>query len=212
MAKASFQTSEDLTRNVGFLDKPGVYHCVCELLELDPRKNDGTPYNGFGLHFCVLTGTPKDKEFPVADLIGKKKRLDFSHPKASSKDQGKFARQKISQMLVALSLANPNDTGREIEFDTSDAMGRQFIVRLEESSGTDGKTYLDLSFDNIYHVDDPNAPACSKSQLSLDTIPANLRRKPEDFGGSSRGTNGKAPPAPTAQTTAPLSAVDVNSL
>lgn len=104
--------------------------------------------DGFSFEVEVVGG-PND---------GKLFQLKFYDGKLTSKDQGLFALQKQFAALVATDVCNPTQLGTEFECDPTESIGALFVAKLALGNpGNDGKRYLDLSYSDIHHVDDPRA-------------------------------------------------------
>lgn len=153
------------------VSKAGDFHMVIEEISEPATKPDGTLIQNslFGITARVLaTNAPgqEDKEW----------RGVFFQPNLQAKDGGKFDRKKVDRFLLAVGLINPTDKGVDVEIDLDDAVGRQFLIRLEENQTRDGKSVYQMKFADVYHVDDPEAADIPKSNDGLKLIPAELRR------------------------------------
>lgn len=152
-----------------WLSEPGTYHCSVSEVNESPTNKDGEPLDGFKVKLTALAGTVADQKERTVNLL-------FFNPNMSSKDGGKFARRKQAKFLYATGLLNENQLGQRVEIDLQHALGRQVIATLEK----DGN-FLQLSYDNIYHVDDPQASKFPKDEAALRLIPKELRRDPSSF-------------------------------
>jgi hypothetical protein len=164
-------TGDDMGSGNTRVSKAGDYHMVIEDISEPAVKPDGTLIQNslFGIVakvFATNAAGQEDKEW----------RGVWFNPNLQAKDGGKFDRKKVDRFLLAVGLINPSDKGIEADLELSDAIGRQFLVRLEENQTRDGKTVVQMKFADIYHVDDPEAADIPKSQEGLSMIPAELRR------------------------------------
>lgn len=183
---------EEMQQDGGnFLSQPGIYHAIITAVyeELAPPKRDGTqkPIEGFSAAFDILAGT-------VAGQEGKTINLTFFNGKLNSKDQGKFARKKQAAFLIASNVITPADLGQKIKIDLAKANGQQVVMKLEkdDENSTSDKTYLQLSYADIWHVDDPRCAAHPKKQEALTLIPPEHRRDAKYFESLVRTSNGSS--------------------
>lgn len=164
-------TGDDMGSGNTRVSKAGDYHMVIEDISEPAVKPDGSLIQNslFGVTakvFATNAAGQEDKEW----------RGVWFNPNLQAKDGGKFDRKKVDRFLLAVGLINPSDKGIEAEIDLGDAIGRQFLIRLEENQTKEGKTVLQMKFADIYHVDDPEAADIPKSQEGLSMIPPELRR------------------------------------
>lgn len=164
-------TGDDMGSGNTRVSKAGDYHMVIEDISEPAVKPDGSLIQNslFGVTakvFATNAAGQEDKEW----------RGVWFNPNLQAKDGGKFDRKKVDRFLLAVGLINPSDKGIEAEIDLGDAIGRQFLIRLEENQTKDGKTVVQMKFADIYHVDDPEAADIPKSKEGLSMIPAELRR------------------------------------
>jgi hypothetical protein len=122
-------------------------------------------------------------------------------PKLDSKDGGKFTKKIIDRFLRATSLFTDEqleDTANELDFDSNDLVGRQFLVKLATEDGTDNKKYLKISFSDIFHPDDPEVKDQPKNAeyLKPSFFPPEWRRDPS----AKKATSPPKPPATKPKT------------
>lgn len=180
-----FDTSEDVGGGDGnFLTEPGTYHCSITGVA-EGEGPSGKPIDGVTIRLSVLAGTvegQQDKEFNLCLFAP-----DLS---ASEKSQ-EWAKRKLTALAVATGLLSPDKLGQRFSADIRKAEGRQIILTLEEDNRDQERKYLQLSFANIYHVDDPRAAKFPKNSEALKLIPKELRKSAEYFeplrGGRSNG-------------------------
>ena len=94
-----------------------------------------------------------------------------------------MAKKKQWRFAMAMCLVGgPKAAGEKATVDLQQAAGRQLIATVaHDDRGDDGKKFLQLHFADIWHVDDPSAPQCERSQDALKMLPKELRRSPESF-------------------------------
>lgn len=186
-------SQEDMATGGNYLDEPGTYHLQITHVDEQPTSKGSTAIDGFRIELSVVEGPQKDKE---TDII-------FFNPKQSSKDQGKWARNKQAAFLIAAGLVTEQQLGQRVEIDLKAAEGRQVIAELElGQADAKGKRFLELAWANIYHVDDPRVATAAKNAAALGLIPKSLRRDPASFATAKKdgaGSNGSAT-SPTSTT------------
>jgi len=181
----------DVETGGNFLSAEGSYHMV--VLDADPRPTDskGNLMMAFRVHCSVLAGT-------VDGQKGKEIDLTFFNPKLTQKNQGEFAKKKQARFWLATGLAERDS--KVIKASFADARGRHFVARLEKDEN--GK-YLQLSYLEIYHIDDPEVASVPKDQAAIDALPPDQRRigaKPATKPDAGNGEYSAASPAPVKQT------------
>lgn len=166
-----------------FLDEPGWYHLMIQDIQDPPTDKSGTPIPdaAFKVNCSVLAGTVDGQKDKTVGIM-------FFHPKADGKNEGAFARKKIDRFLIATGFATPAQIEAKESFDIDLQQGRmrQFIAKLDKE---EGKRFLELSFADIYHVDDPAVASYPKDADALKLI------RPQQ-----RWPGGKPPGKPTAST------------
>ena len=198
MAEFEFDQPEDVDGQSNFLDEPGVYHVVVIAVDEAPLNRDNQPLDGFRVDFAVLDGT-------VAGQKDRQKDVLFFRPNGKSEKGDEMKRRQQTRFALATGLLSGFAPGQKAKVDLQTAVGRQLVIEFERSKDQAGKEtkFLQLAWSNIWHVDDPHVKA---KQIPLDAaalslLPANLRRKPEDFA-QKKGNGGTAKP-PAAQPTTP---------
>lgn len=162
-----------------WLDKPGTYHLVITAADEQPTKRNGEMMDAFRVTCQAIEGTVRDANgFTERD---KTVDLTFWHPKLTDKNEGLFARQKQARFFLATGLLTDGQLGSEVDINLEDCVGRQVIATLEERDGDSGRTFLDLHFADIWHIDDPAAAKFPKSDKAIGLVPPAHRRKPESF-------------------------------
>ncbi len=164
---AKRQVGGDLSGSA-FAKEPGTYHMIIQGVDDLPTKKDGTPIDNadFRVNFAILAGTVDGQQDKTGELT-------FFHPKATEKNGGAFTIKKADRMLLAVCMISDEDKGAEVDIDYQDMVGRQFIAKLELSQD---EKYLQLSYADVYHVDDPAVAAIPKNQEALKLIEPQFRR------------------------------------
>ena len=158
-----------------WLTLPGTYHGVITHADEHPVNAKGESLDGFRITVQALEGTPRDESGKFAER-DRTVDLMFWHPKLTDKNEGMFARQKQAKFFLATGLMSEQQLGNEIDIDLEDAIGRQVIFTLEEQEGKTGRSFLQLHFADIWHVDDPDTSSYPKCQKSISLIAKPLRR------------------------------------
>lgn len=153
-----------------YLRTPGVYHFSVNRIDDQHKSREGKPFNGLKVEVQVLA--PKAEE-------GKTATLSFNTPSTAAKDGGEFARRKMGCLFIATGLVKPTQLGQKVSVDLAAAIGRQVIAKVELDEKD--QKYIDLSYSDIFHVDDPNALKCERNERAISQIPAAHRLKAEDF-------------------------------
>ena len=153
-----------------FLRIPGTYHLVVLDVDEQPTKRGGELIDGFRVKCDVLDGTVQVDG--ACTEIGKSVDIMFFAPKLTQPNDGEFNRKRISRFLMATNLLPPDALGKKAEAELQDAVGKQFVATLELTK--DGK-FLELSFLDLWHVDDPAAKGFPKSAQGLSMLPADER-------------------------------------
>ena len=208
------------TRGGGsFLDVEGKFHCEIVSLETHPLdSNRQLIANAFvKVTFNIIGGTN-----PAG--VGKQANFILWKPDLSKAEKSQaWAKKKIFFFACAIGIHNEND-GSRLQLNMAAlqqiAVGRQFVCKMWfelDDNGNRKNKFPDLSFCDLWHVDDPEAQDAI-NQGALLTYPPNMRRKPESFAKSGKSaaktgataskpnstTTGKPPAMPTTPSADPL--------
>lgn len=178
-----FGTPDSLPTGGGnWIDKPGTYHLVITATDEEPvSKRDKKLIDGFKVDFQSVEGTVRDADGKFTEA-GKTLDIVFFNPKITDKNEGLFARQKQAAFFIAAGLMTEGQLGgQEIDIDLAKAVGRNVIATLEEEKTDDGKSFIRLSYADIFHIDDPRASKFPRNERALSLIPAEHRREPKSF-------------------------------
>ena len=158
---------EEMGGGGNFLNEPGTYHCaVTSVLEGTGPK--GGIIDGFTIGLDVLAGTVAGQEHKVFNLTLFNARLD------QSDGAKKWARLKQAAFVIAANVVTPAQLGQRVSVDLQRAIGQQIVLKLELQ---EGKEYLDLSYSDIWHVDDPRCEKVPKNMAAIAMIPTAMRHE-----------------------------------
>jgi hypothetical protein len=234
MAVKKVKTAEKINTGGGEdrIKTPGWHHV--HVMFCDDVTKDNKPVEGLFTEFAAFGGQDAGKVFTMTFFDPNEADADMPEDSKERKRHD-FAKRKQTAFLVATGLVNESQMGSDVEFDSNDAVNRQCVIHLEADNQEKnaGKGYLQLAWDDIYHVDDPRVADLVKAKkLTLDAgainlLPANLRRKPESFdleklGGKKSGStngngnghsgNGSASSKQPVASAAATSGVDLNDI
>lgn len=191
----SFEAPATIEGGGGFLEEAGQYHVVINEV-LEGQSSKGTPIDGITVTFEVLAGTVKGQESKT-----RQESLFAPSLKDVEREQRDgspcMARKKLGALLIATNLMDPANLGKAINFEPSEMVGRQIVIKFEKQKEQDGEgkytvetKYLQISYSDIFHVDDPAVAAVPKNADTLSLIPADHRHNEAWFAWKKRKTNG----------------------
>lgn len=166
-----FDQSESIESTGGkYANKPGKFHFMIVQAVANPAKKDGTPMMGcLQIDMEIVAGTDPTQ-------VGKTFEARLWKGKPDDKDKGEMANKKLSCLSVALGGQHvPKGKGG---IDIANITARQIVAELAMRPGSDGKERLDISYANIFHVDDENVKDVPKNPEYLSLIPKHFRRDP----------------------------------
>lgn len=159
---------------------PGWYHVYCTYSSDVTKK--GTPIEGIATEWAVFDGQPEERK------VHEMAFFDPDQRKEPDSNGYKMAVRKQTAFLVATGLITEQAMGSEVEYDTDHAVNRQAVIHLvlDDSEANKGKGYLQLSYDDVFHVDDPRVADLVKEKkvkLNVDALKlyAKFRRDPNSF-------------------------------
>jgi hypothetical protein len=195
-----FLDAEDMQSTAGnFVDMEGKAHCTIQAAEVNASRGDKM-VKGFMYELVVQAFEPISKvSKEVANSqLNRTFRMFFANGDATNKDGGKFAQKKQAAALIAANVISPSDLGKKgVEINVGNAVNHQVCVQFAlGKEDNNGKRWIDLFFDNIYHVDDPRAASFPKHADVL-ILAKDFRRNAEFFAPLTK----KAEPKPKAQVT-----------
>lgn len=164
----------------------GQYHFVILESQINPPKRNGDGVlDGFNLKLQVRNGrTAGAKDGEKCSEIGKVFTDGLAFPSESHKDQGRFCRQRITNLLIACGIITEEDRkadrmvayypGGEIE-GRDDFRGKQFIgyIVTKPSKSANGREYQNPELDSVhvYHVHNPKVAHVPKDLAAAKLIP-----------------------------------------
>jgi hypothetical protein len=176
----AFDAPETTTGEGGGLSTPGTYHVVINEVR-EGESAQGKPIDGLTITVEVMDGTTKG-------MSGKTRSESLFVP--SLKDQEKeqqtgqpsMPRKKLAALFIAANAMQPDQLGKPVDVDTAAMVGQQCVIKFEHQMEKDGEgkytvptQYIQISYSDIFHVDDPDVKAVPKSADALSLIPAEYR-------------------------------------
>ena len=162
----NFEVTDDFGGVSSRLTAPGTYHVQVTDVHVGKKVNHTTG-DGFTIACEVLDGTDETQRNATFSLW-------FPYPNATQKDNGAFCRRKISRLLVATNQVDPNRKGQAVQVDFEAIAGHQIVVKM---TIPDGREYVELAYDEIFHVDDPRVAKIRKHAESLAVVPPACRHQ-----------------------------------
>lgn len=169
----AMETTEDIggSGSDQYLNEPGTYHMIVTSVG-ENEGPKGNPIDGFTVGLSVLDGTAKGQKDKSTNLCL------FSPDQSKSDKSQEWARKKQTAFVIASGLLDLKKLGGKVQIDLQTAVGRQIIATFESD---DSGKYMQLSYANIYHVDDPRAANFPKDKEALAIIPKELRKESTYF-------------------------------
>jgi len=205
MTEFAFDQPDEFNEGGDFLNTPGTYHFSVN--DIMTEDKEGNLINGFKVNLEVLHGTVQDKQGNCTEK-NKQTSITFFNPKLSGRDGGRFARQKQAAFFVAAGVIGPAELdairSKSLKsVDLEKARGAQIVMTVELD---DTGKYLNPSYCNIWHVDDPKAANFPKNKDAIALLPKDRRLTAEKlqeikdaFSGKSSGDNGNGAAASQPQ-------------
>lgn len=173
-------TTETTQGEGGGLRDAGTYHVVVnEVREGESQK--GKPIDGLTVSFEVFDGTTKGQ-------AGKTHTESFFLP--TKKDEEKTASmklRKLTAMAIAGNLMQPEQLGEELDIPFASMVGQQMVVKFDHQMEMDGEgkytipsKYIQVSYSDLFHVDDPAVKSVPKNADALSLIDK-AHRHPEQW-------------------------------
>lgn len=177
-----FETAEDVDLGTTYVNQEGTYHIVVTEIEDRPQDEGGREQDYLQVTGIILAGT-------VPSQAGRQVRLRFFPPNLNSRDQGKFAKKKLTRLFEAINFTNSETRGKNVAIELDHAIGRQFVAEVERQTyevrhgkraGQTAERY-DLAFASIFHIDDPAVKDIPKEKTAIAQLPKALRRDAKSF-------------------------------
>jgi len=199
------QTTETTQGEGGGLQAAGTYHVVVnDVREGESRK--GTPIDGLTVTFEALAGT-------VEGQAGKTHTESFFLPTLDDKEKNAAMKlRKLTAMAVAGNIIQPDQLGQEVDIPFAQMVGQQMVVKLEQQMEKDGNgeytiptKYVQVSYSDLYHVDDPAVKVVPKNSDALGLIAKTSRHQESWFAWKQKKA---AAPAASRQPVAAMNGAD----
>lgn len=190
-----FDAPEDVKGEGGnFLDQPGTYHVVISKV-IDGEGPKGGAIDGFTFEMDVLAGT-------VKGCAGKTHKECLFAPDLSRDEKNQLnAKRKLAAFFIATNVMQPEQLGKPVKIDVSAAEGQQLIIKFDRQMKKDDNgdwtietKFLQISYSDMFHVDDPEVASIPKSEDALAMIDKSLRHDAKWFAFKDR-VSGKKPAA-----------------
>ena len=210
----TFDQPESLEGGGNFVDLPGTYHMLVTEVDENPSSKDGAPFSALKVSCSVLAGTDQSQKDRTFDMM-------LWHPEADDPVDC-MARKKQARFCLATCLLGQHQPGQRVTVEPTDAVGRQFVVKLsrrQKKDATTGKYVenpegrVDVHYSDIWHVDDAEVRrnGVPLDQEALKLIPATLRKPVTNQPDVNNG-NGSVKAAPVAPVTATRGGVDLSGV
>lgn len=206
----SFTAPETTQGEGGGLTTPGTFHCVINDV-VEGQTSQGKPIDGITVTFEVLAGT-------VDGQAGKTRTETLFAPSIKDEEREQksgspsMARKKLAALFIASNVMDPTKLGQAVNVDVAMMVGQQVVIAFERQMEKDGNgkytvetQYIQISYADIFHVDDPDVKDVPKNEDALSLIPAAKRHGEEWFAWKKK----KAAPAERQPVAAAVSADDI---
>jgi hypothetical protein len=162
-----------------YVDKPGKYHVQVMNVDESPTSKKGAAIDGFQVVLSVMHGPE----------LGKQIELTLFNPNPTKEQSSQeWSMKKQAAFIIAAGLATEKDLAgddeeKEVEIDLQAAKHRQLMIEMEidTKNSTAERTYVQLAWANIYHIDDPRVEKWEKNVEAIKLLPAVMRRDPKGF-------------------------------
>lgn len=164
----AFEAPEDLSSgDSNRLSEPGTYHLIITNVREGEGPN-GKPCDGFTFEADVLAGTTEGCHGKTV------KETIFAPNFKSSDDAQKMSRKKLAAFFIASDAMTPDQLGKSVNIELSEAVGKQIVAEFDRQMEKDAQgkytvptKYIQISYANIYHVDDPDVKDVPKHKEAL---------------------------------------------
>jgi hypothetical protein len=200
----SFDAPETTQGEGGGLSTPGTYHVVIN----DVREGEsakGAAIDGLTITVEVLAGT-------VEGQAGKTRSESLFLPsmkdvaKEEETGQPSMPRKKLAAIFIAANAMAPESLGKPVNIETALMVGQQCVIKFENQMEQDGEgkytvptKYIQISYADIFHVDDPAVKAVPKNADALSLIAKEYRHDEAWFAWKKKRV--AAAPKPVRKTT-----------
>lgn len=162
-----------------YVSKPGVFHAAIVGVDENPASRKGEALDGVQFTASILAGTDPSQKDKTIDII-------MWNPQAEDDEKKQQQAKKVqTAFCIATCLIGHFQAGVKVTVEPTDAIGRQVVLKLRYKQKFDVPSgqwvdtdRVELSFSDIYHVDDAwvtnNSVPLESEAIKL--IPANLRK------------------------------------
>ncbi len=180
-------TQDEMVSGGNRLTEPGKYHAVVLNVLVGAMAN-GNPGGCDTLELEILAGV--DGNGQKIDCYGKTIAVTFWEPDPGKTEKEQLQTEKLNTaMLIATQLLTPKQLGTETEVDTAAAIGRHVNIHFERKMKKNeanelvpDKDYLRIVWQDIFHIDDPDAKAYPKNADALKYIEPQFRiANPDEY-------------------------------
>ena len=180
--KLTTAKAEDLEGGGGHIRKPGMYHFLVDEVKEGLSSKD-KPMSGTTLMLTCLAGTVDGCEDQKANIV-------LWDPKEDGSEGDKICNRALTNYFLAANLLKPDQLGgTEVELDEQATVQAQVIMKLAYKQKRDDngnwvdapKEGVQLSYADIFHVDDPAVAEIPKHEDAIGLIPPEHRHDAEWF-------------------------------
>jgi len=187
-----------------YLDQPGTYHVLIKKSVEDEDSQGNCKEGAIAVKCEVLAGTSED-------CVGRVVNLTLFPDGGTEKMTDICQRAQQAYCFATNLLKADHFGGEEIEINVEAALNNHCFMRLElqdvkgpdgtwHKPGPDEKRFLRVSYDNIYHIDDPKMAEIPRDAAAISNIDPGCRLSAEVFQQLRGG--GAAKPSAKATSTA----------
>ena len=172
----------DLVGGADYCSTPGTYHALIDNVRAGLSIKDEVQ-DGATLELTIMDG----------DVAGQKNKkvnvtLWYLREDKSLEDQDISVR-RLNNFALAANLLLPTQLGMdEVEVNEEDATGHQIVIKLAHARKknavgeyVDDEKFLQISYGDIWHVDDPFVAKIPKNQDAIKTIDPKYRHSADWF-------------------------------
>lgn len=169
----------------GALSEPGTYHVIINKV-IEGESSTGKAIDGITIEVEVMAGTTSGME-------GKTRKESLFVPSMKDEEreaqtgQPSMARKKLAALYIATNQMTPDQLGQPIDVDDMAMIGEQCVIKFDRQMEQDGEgkytvetKYIQISYSDIFHVDDPQIAAVPKNADALGLIDKS-HRHPEQW-------------------------------
>lgn len=164
-------TTETTQGEGGGLREAGTYHVVVNDVREGESRN-GKAIDGLTVTFEVFDGTVKGQG-------GKTHTESFFVPTLQDDEKKAGMKlRKLTALAIAGNVMQPSQLGAELDIPFASMVGSQMVVKFDHQMEMDGdgkytipSKYLQVSYSDMYHVDDPDVSGVPKSADAIGLIP-----------------------------------------